>query len=180
MSLWVLCVAFPFRLAHCGDLQREGRARVFSARRKDWKLMKTISQRIPGWRRVLLWLAASSVLAACSGPGTGSPAQTHPPAAAGTLRSVAVVTNSSPADAFWSVVKNGALAAGKQLGIRVDYQSDEDPNAQARLIDNAIAQGVDGLAISMAYPGPLRASIERAVAAGIPVVTMVQGAAESA
>jgi simple sugar transport system substrate-binding protein len=132
------------------------------------------------WRCVLLWFALGSVLVACSGPGTGGSAQTHAPVAAGTLRSVAVVTNSSPADAFWSVVRNGAEAAGKQFGIRVDYQSAEDPNAQARLIDNAVAQGVDGLAVSMAYPEPLRASIGRAVAAGIPVVTTTQGAAESA
>jgi simple sugar transport system substrate-binding protein len=155
-------------------------ALAFSARYTDWKLMTAISQRRCRWRRVLLWVAMGGVLVACSGPGTGNPAQTHAPVAAGTLRSVAVVTNSSPADAFWSVVKNGALAAGKQLGIRVDYHSAEDPNAQARLIDNAIAQGVDGLAVSMAYPAPLRPSIERAVAAGIPVVTIVQGAAESA
>jgi simple sugar transport system substrate-binding protein len=70
------------------------------------------------------------------------------------LRSVAVVTHSSQIDAFWSGVKNGTLAAGKQLGVRVDYYSAEDPDAQARLIDNAIAQGVDGLAVSMPYPEP--------------------------
>ncbi|MEU6586652.1 substrate-binding domain-containing protein [Nocardia sp. NPDC046763] len=91
-----------------------------------------------------------------------------------------MVTDSSPADAFWSVVKNGALAAGKQLGVRVDYYSADDPGAQARLIDNAVAQGIGGLAVSMPYPEPLRPSIQRAVAAGIPVVTMTQGAADSA
>src|SRR6266568_4305442 len=74
-------------------------ALVFSARQTDWKLMTAISQLRHRCRRVLLWLVAGSVLAACSGPGTDKPAQTHAPAAAGTLRSVAVVTNSSPADA---------------------------------------------------------------------------------
>jgi simple sugar transport system substrate-binding protein len=142
--------------------------------------MTTISQRRHPWRCAVLWFAASIVLAACSGPGTGGPAQTRAPGAVGTLHSVAVVTHNSPGDAFWSVVRNGALAAGKQLGIRVDYYPAEDPNAQARLIDNAIAQGVDGLVVSMPYPEPLRPSIERAVAAGIPVVTTNSGEAESA
>jgi simple sugar transport system substrate-binding protein len=142
--------------------------------------MTAISQPRHRWRCVLLWLAAGSVLAACGGPSTGGPAQTRAPAAAGTLRSVAMVTHNSPGDAFWSVVRNGALAAGKQLGIRVDYYPAEDPNAQARLIDNAIAQGVDGLVVSMPYPEPLRPSIERAVAAGIPVVTTNSGEADSA
>ncbi|WP_406233898.1 substrate-binding domain-containing protein [Nocardia sp. NBC_01009] len=141
--------------------------------------MTMISQTIQR-RRVLPWLVAGPVLAACSAPGTGGSAQTRTPAAAGTLRSVAVVTQSSPSDAFWSVVKNGALAAGKQLGIRVDYYSAEDPNAQAKLIDNAVAQRVDGLVVSMAYPQPLGPSIRRAVAAGIPVVTTNSGEAESA
>jgi simple sugar transport system substrate-binding protein len=141
--------------------------------------MTMISHRMSR-RRVLPWLVAGPALVACSGPGTGSPTQTRAPVGAGTLSSVAVVTHSSPGDAFWSVVKNGALAAGKQLGIRVDYYSADDPNAQARLIDNAIAQGVGGLVVSMPYPEPLRASIQRAVAAGIPVVTTNSGEAESA
>jgi simple sugar transport system substrate-binding protein len=138
-----------------------------------------ISQKVDR-RRVLPWLALGPVLAACSGPSTGSHAQTRTPVAAGALRSVAVVTQSSPNDAFWSVLKNGALAAGKQLGVRVDYSSDEDPNQQAKLIDNAVAQQVDGLVVSMAFPEPLRPSIRRAIAAGIPVVTTNSGESESA
>ncbi|WP_378732725.1 sugar ABC transporter substrate-binding protein [Nocardia brasiliensis] len=135
-----------------------------------------------GWqrsRRLLPWLAAAAVLTACSGPGADVPAPTQSPVAAGKLNSVAVVTHGSPGDAFWNVVKNGAEAAGKDLGVRVEYNSAGDPGQQAKLIDNAVAQGVDGLVVSMANPDALRPSLEKAVAAGIPVVTINSGESES-
>ncbi|MBB5911693.1 simple sugar transport system substrate-binding protein [Nocardia transvalensis] len=133
-------------------------------------------------RRLLPWLAAGLLLAACSGPGADVPAssQTKAPVAAGRLESVAVVSHGTPGDAFWNVVKNGAEAAGRDLGVRVEYNSAGDPGEQAKLIDNAVAQGVGGLVVSMANPEALRPSVERAVAAGIPVVTINSGEAESA
>lgn len=130
--------------------------------------------------RALPWLAAGAVLAACSGPGADTAGTTQTPVAAGTLESVAVVTHGTAGDAFWNVVKNGAEAAGERLGVRVDYTSDGDPGGQSKLIDNAIAQGVDGLVVSMANPEALRPSVERAIASGIPVVTINSGEADSA
>jgi simple sugar transport system substrate-binding protein len=130
--------------------------------------------------RLLPWIATAALLAACSGPGADAPAPSQPPIAVGTVKSVAVVTHGSPGDAFWNVVKNGAEAAGKDLGVRVDYNSSGDPGQQAKLIDNAVAQGVDGLVVSMANPEALRPSVEKAVAAGIPVVTINSGESESA
>ncbi|MFQ6395028.1 sugar ABC transporter substrate-binding protein [Nocardia sp. KC 131] len=129
-------------------------------------------------RRILPLVAASTLLAACSGPGTDAPSM-QSPVVAGTLDSVAVVTHGSPGDAFWNVVKNGAEAAGKDLGIRVEYNSAGDPGQQAKLIDNAVAQGVGGLVVSMANPEALRPSIEKAVTAGIPVVTINSGESAS-
>ena len=77
------------------------------------------------------------------------------------------------------MVKNGAEAAGKQLGVTVTYSSDGDPGAQAKLIDNAVAQKVGGLVVSMANPDALKTSIENAVKAGIPVITINSGGARS-
>ncbi|MEU2030152.1 sugar ABC transporter substrate-binding protein [Nocardia amamiensis] len=130
--------------------------------------------------RMLPWVAAAALLAACTGPGADVPVPSQTPIPAGTVNSVAVVTHGSPGDAFWNVVKNGAEAAGKDLGIRVEYNASGDPGQQAKLIDNAVAQGVDGLVVSMANPEALRPSVEKAVAAGIPVVTINSGEAESA
>ncbi|MCX4093986.1 sugar ABC transporter substrate-binding protein [Nocardia sp. alder85J] len=134
-------------------------------------------------RRLAPWIAAAALLAACSGPASESPAAqsgTPAPAAAGKLGTVAVVTHGSAGDAFWNVVKNGAEAAGKNLGVHVDYQASGDPAQQAELIDNAVAQHVDGLVVSMANPQALQTSVHNAVAAGIPVVTINSGESSSA
>ncbi|ONI73008.1 sugar ABC transporter substrate-binding protein [Actinosynnema sp. ALI-1.44] len=127
--------------------------------------------------------AGALVLAACSGPQGDKPAAgggaAPTPNSGGSLR-VAVVTHGTSGDAFWNVVKNGAEAAGKQLGAQVDYKADGDPGAQAKLVDNAIAQKVDGLVVSMANPDALKTSIQNAVKAGIPVITINSGEAKSA
>jgi len=50
----------------------------------------------------------------------------------------------------------------------------------SQLIDAAVNEKVDGLVVSMANPDALKASIEKAVAAGIPVITINSGQAQSA
>ncbi|MGW3967277.1 sugar ABC transporter substrate-binding protein [Amycolatopsis sp. NPDC005003] len=125
--------------------------------------------------------AAGLVLSACSGPTADNSKSSSPssatvaaPNAGGPLK-VAVVTHGSAGDAFWNVVKNGAEQAGKDLNVGVDYFSDGDPGNQARLIDNAVAQKVGGLVVSMANPQALQTSIQNAVKAGIPVITINSG-----
>ena len=125
--------------------------------------------------------AAGLVLSACSGPTADNSKSNSPssatvaaPNAGGPLK-VAVVTHGSAGDAFWNVVKNGAEQAGKDLNVGVDYFSDGDPGNQARLIDNAVAQKVGGLVVSMANPQALQTSIQNAVKAGIPVITINSG-----
>jgi simple sugar transport system substrate-binding protein len=121
-------------------------------------------------------------LAGCggaAGPGAAVGTATATSAAGGGLR-FAVVTHGTAGDAFWSVVKNGAQAAGQKLGVAIDYRSDGDPSAQAKLIDNEVAQHVDGLVVSMANPDALQTSIHNAVQAGIPVITINSGEDRSA
>ena len=124
-------------------------------------------------------LAAGILLTACSGPASDTAASTSAGTAAAAPSSgplkIAVVTHGSAGDAFWNVVKNGAEQAGKDLGVTVDYNSDGDPANQAKLIDNAVAQKVSGLVVSMANPQALQTSIQNAVKAGIPVITINSG-----
>ncbi|HEY0498287.1 MAG TPA: sugar ABC transporter substrate-binding protein [Kutzneria sp.] len=137
-------------------------------------------------KRILLGMAAAAgamALAACSGPASSSSGGSTPAngsATSGGPMNVAVVTHGSAGDSFWNVVKNGATDAGKQLGVNVTYNSDGDPGAQSKLIDNAVAQHVDGLVVSMANPDALKSSIQAAVKAGIPVVTINSGQSQSA
>jgi simple sugar transport system substrate-binding protein len=121
------------------------------------------------------------VLAGCSQTENNAPEEENEAGGSGGYGySIAVVTHGGPGDAFWSVVKAGAEKAGKDMGDEVSYQSDGDPQKQSQLIDAAVNQKVDGLVVSMANPDALRSSIEKAVAAGIPVVTINSGQEKSA
>jgi simple sugar transport system substrate-binding protein len=144
-----------------------------------------MSDRRTGRRRragvVVALLAGALALAGCGGGSSSKPeAGGATVAASPSSLHFAVITHGTAGDAFWSVVKNGAQAAGEKLGVSVDYRSDGDPGAQAKLIDNAIAQHVDGLVVSMANPDALRTSIQNAVHAGIPVITINSGEQRSA
>jgi simple sugar transport system substrate-binding protein len=90
-----------------------------------------------------------------------------------------VVSHGSAGDSFWDIVKSGAEAAGKQEGVKVTYNGNGDPGQQSQLIDNAVAQKVQGLVVSMANPDGVRASIQKAVQAGIPVITINSGLEQS-
>lgn len=137
---------------------------------------------------VVALLALPLALAACSSSsssGSGSSASAAASGGSGSGGSggygykIAVVTHGSAGDAFWSVVKAGVEKAAAVEGDQVSYQSDGDPQKQAQLIDAAVAQGVQGLVVSMANPDALKASIQKAVAAGIPVITINSGADQS-
>ncbi|WP_448626603.1 sugar ABC transporter substrate-binding protein [Geodermatophilus sp. URMC 64] len=128
-------------------------------------------------RLLALALAAPLALAACSSDGGGDSSGGD---GGSSDLSFAVVTHGSAGDAFWDVVQNGAEQAGEDLGVSVDYQSDGDPQRQSQLIDAAVNQDVDGIVVSMANPDALQDSIEAAVDAGIPVVTINSGGDRSA
>ena len=134
-------------------------------------------------RLLALTLAAPLVLLACSTENSGGESGTTAAAPSGGAATgdleFAVVTHGSAGDAFWDVVQKGALAAGEDLGVGVDYQSDGDPQRQSQLIEAAVNQDVDGIVVSMANPDALQDSLAAARTAGIPVVTINSGAERS-
>jgi len=120
-------------------------------------------------------VAVPLVLSGCTAvPSAGSSAA---PAAGKTT--IAFVTHGTPGDTYWDVVKSGEVQAGKDLGVNTTYQGDGDPVKQSQLIDAAVASKVDGLVVSMANPDGVKASVEKAVAAGIPVITIDSGLEQS-
>jgi simple sugar transport system substrate-binding protein len=124
---------------------------------------------------------AALLLTACSGTGQEPQASSGGGSDSASLDlTYAVVTHSGPGDAFWDRVKSGAERAGSDYGVNVTYNADPDPAKQSQLIDNAVAQEVDGIVVSMANPDGLQSSIEKAVAAGVPVVTINSGIERSA
>lgn len=90
---------------------------------------------------------------------------------------IVVVSHGQANDPFWSVVKNGVDAAAKDTGANVSYRAPEtfDMVAMSQLIDAAVNQEPDGIVVSIPDADALGPSIERAVAAGIPVISMNSG-----
>jgi simple sugar transport system substrate-binding protein len=136
-------------------------------------------------RLVAVLMVAPLALVGCTSSSGGGSNAKSTKAASGSGGSgtygykFAVVTHGAAGDTFWDVVKKGAEQAGKDEGVSVNYQSDGDPAKQSQLIDAAVNEKVDGLVVSMANPDALKASIERAVAAGIPVITINSGQDQS-
>ncbi len=91
---------------------------------------------------------------------------------------IIVVSHGQANDPFWSVVKNGVDEAAKDTGATVSYRAPEtfDMVAMSQLIDAAVNQQPDGIVVSIPDADALGPSIERAVAAGIPVISMNSGA----
>ena len=87
------------------------------------------------------------------------------------------VTHGQASDPFWSVVQNGAIAAAREVGARVEYQAPDsfDLVTMAQLIDAAVASRPDGLVVSIPDAEALRPSLEAAIAAGIPMVSINSG-----
>jgi simple sugar transport system substrate-binding protein len=91
----------------------------------------------------------------------------------------AMVTHSDESS-FWSVVKKGAQQGAKDEGVKLVWSpSNNDPQKEAQLIDAAVSQKVDGLAVSVPNASAIRDSLKKAKAAGIPIVTLNSGAEDS-
>ena len=90
---------------------------------------------------------------------------------------IIAVTHGQANDPFWSVVKNGVTAGAKDAGVQVDYRAPEtfDMVSMSQLIDAAVNQKPDGLIVSIPDASALGPSIEKAVAAGIPVISINSG-----
>jgi simple sugar transport system substrate-binding protein len=88
-----------------------------------------------------------------------------------------VVTHGQATDPFWSVAANGVDAAAEDMGVTVEYQAPEtfDMVAMSELIEAAVASQPDGLVVSIPDADALGPSIEAAVDAGIPVISMNSG-----
>jgi simple sugar transport system substrate-binding protein len=91
----------------------------------------------------------------------------------------AMVTHSDEGS-FWSVVKKGAQQAAKDEGVKLIWSpSNNDPQKEAQLIDAAVSQKVDGLAVSVPNADAIKGSLAKAKAAGIPIITLNSGADQS-
>jgi simple sugar transport system substrate-binding protein len=125
-------------------------------------------------------LAGTLLAAGCSSSSGGKKSEEGNAAAsagkATTPRmTVAMVTHASPGDTFWDLVRKGAQAAAAKDNVKLVYSSDPNAGNQANLVQNAIDQKVDGIALTAAKPTAMKDVVAKATAAGIPVVGFNSG-----
>jgi simple sugar transport system substrate-binding protein len=125
-------------------------------------------------------LAGALLAAGCSSSSGGKKSEQGGAAAsagqATTPRmTVAMVTHAAPGDTFWDLIRKGAAAAAAKDNIKLVYSSDPNAGNQANLVQNAIDQKVDGIALTAAKPDAMKAVVAKAKAAGIPVVGFNSG-----
>ncbi|MCX2923238.1 sugar ABC transporter substrate-binding protein [Streptomyces sp. NEAU-W12] len=125
--------------------------------------------------------AAALTLAGCSSGSGGKKAEEGggDGAAAGKASTpemtVALVTHQAPGDTFWDIVRKGAEAAAAKDNVDLIYSADPNAGNQANLVQNAIDQKVDGIAVTLAKPDALKSVLAKAEKAGIPVVGLNSG-----
>src|SRR3712207_7995979 len=118
--------------------------------------------------------AATVALAACSSQG-GAQDAAGGGAAEGESCPIAMVTHEAPGDSFWDKIRGGAEAAAANHNITLNYSNNQDAGEQSTLIQNAIDQGVDGLATTLPTPDAIGPNVQKAVDAGIPTVAFNAG-----
>ncbi|TRO59760.1 sugar ABC transporter substrate-binding protein [Streptomyces sp. IB201691-2A2] len=124
--------------------------------------------------------AAALVLAGCSSDSGGKKAEEDSGDAAvgkaDTPRmTIAMVTHAPPGDTFWDIIRKGAQAAAAKDNVKLIYSNNENASTQASLVQNAIDQKVDGIAVTLAKPDAMKDVIAKARKAGIPVVGLNSG-----
>lgn len=73
---------------------------------------------------------------------------------------------------FWLSVQAGAMAAGEEYGVQVEWNgaaSETDYTRQIQILDSFISRRVDGIAVAATERKALLSSLDRAAAANIPV-----------
>ncbi|WP_055563900.1 sugar ABC transporter substrate-binding protein [Streptomyces atriruber] len=90
-----------------------------------------------------------------------------------------MVTHSGDGDTFWDIVQSGAKEAARKDNINFLYAHDDEAQQQAQLVDSYIDKKVDGIIVTLAKPAAMKGALARAEKAGIPVITVNSGSAES-
>lgn len=133
-------------------------------------------------KRLTTLAALALVVAACGGSSDNDNASTDESSGEdvqltqGSDLTIAMVTHSDEGS-FWSVVKKGAEQAAKDKGVKLVWSpSNNDPEKEAQLIDAAISQKVDGLAVSVPNADAIKGALKKASDAGIPIITLNSGA----
>ena len=91
-----------------------------------------------------------------------------------------LISHAPDSDSWWNTIKNSVKQAGEDYDVTVDYRN--PPNGDladmARLIEQASAQNVDGVIVTIADFNVLQGAIKRLTDKNIPVITINSGTTE--
>ncbi|MCU1572206.1 MAG: monosaccharide transporter substrate-binding protein family [Micrococcaceae bacterium] len=136
--------------------------------------------RRPSWRKLVLVGAMVPMLALSACSSGGRQPETNTAAGSSTVTTprmkIALITHAGAGDTFWDIVRKGAEEASAKDNVELLYTADPEGGRQAQLVQQAIDQKVDGIAVTLAKPDALKDVLQKAVAAGIPVVSLNSGA----
>lgn len=91
-----------------------------------------------------------------------------------------LVSHAPDSDSWWNTIKNAIAVAGDQMGVTVEYRNPPtgDLADMARIIEQATASNPDGIIATIADYDVLSGPLSKAVAKGIPVITINSGTEE--
>ncbi|WP_417280287.1 sugar ABC transporter substrate-binding protein [Celeribacter sp.] len=90
------------------------------------------------------------------------------------------ISHGPDSDSWFNVIKNAIKVTDEQLGTNTEYRNPPtgDLADMARIVQQAVAAGVDGIVLTIADYDVLEGPVKDAVASGIPVVTANSGTIE--
>ena len=123
---------------------------------------------------------ATTALAGCSSAAPTTTSSDGDSAAAGECTSISYLINNI-ANPWISTMADGGEARAAELGVDIDTQNaDLDTATQISQIQQAIADGVDGILIQSVEADGVVPAIQQANSAGIPVVAVNSGVGDGA
>lgn len=133
-------------------------------------------KRLTSWISVLLLLGCAPKPPAEVVP---TPTNPEPPTAAAPAETLTVaVVPKAVSQQFWTTIKSGAEAAGKELGAEVIWKgpnAETDIAGQRSIVEDFITQKVSAIVLAATDADALVETIKQAEAAGIPVITIDSG-----
>ncbi len=132
-----------------------------------------MNRRIVRWAALALVIAAAALLGGCGKPAEQAVAADKPAAAVAPLAKMVIIVKSMD-NPFWDTMIAGAKQAGKDLNIEIEALAPIKPynvEEQLRFMEESITKGVDAILVVAGDSKGIVPGIEKANAAGIPVVT---------
>ena len=131
--------------------------------------MNRLSRRVV----VAVLAAAALILPACS--SSGGKQEQKAATDIGPHRTIAMITHAEAGDTFWDIIRKGAEMAAAKDNTTLVYSSDPEAGRQAQLVQQAIDQHVDGIAVTLSNPTAMKDAVAKANAAGIPIMSFNAG-----